>query len=141
MFRYHETVHLQDTDATGVIYFSNQLKFALQAFEEFLKPSPFSLKDLMNSAYLIPIVNVEANYFSPLTVDDDLEVILILERIGASSFTIKYDFFNVTSGKHAGDAKITHVVTLKETQRSTPIPSDLRVILSSLLPTAEGCSC
>lgn len=138
MFKYRETVHLQDTDATGVIYFSNQLKLALQAFEEFLKPSPFSLKDLMNSAYLIPIVNVEANYCAPLTVDDEIEITLILERAGSTSFTIRYEFFNITSGKVAGDARITHVVTLKQTQKSTPLPNDFRVILSSLLPAAEG---
>jgi len=141
MFRYQTTIYLKDTDATGVIYFSEQLKLALQAFETFLRPSHFSLKELLDSSYLLPIVHAEADYLAPLTVDDEVDVILYLDKIGTSSFTLSYDFFNKTSAILAGTAKITHVTILKETKKSTPIPSELRVILLKLLPSLKETSC
>lgn len=141
MYRYQTTIYLKDTDATGVIYFSEQLKLALQAFESFLRPSHFSLKGLINSSYLLPIVHVESDYLAPLTVDDEVDVILYLHKIGTSSFTLSCDFFNKTNAILAGTAKITHVVTLKETKKSTPIPDELRVILLTLLPSLKETSC
>jgi 1,4-dihydroxy-2-naphthoyl-CoA hydrolase len=141
MYRYQTRVHLHDTDATGVIYFSQQLNLAMQAFENFLRQGPFSLKDILASPYLLPIVHAEADYLSPLTVDNELDIVLYLHKMGTSSFTISYDFFYRTSSILAGTAKITHVLTLKETKKSTPIPEELRGILKMLLAIEEGSLC
>ena len=141
MYRYQTRVHLHDTDATGVIYFSQQLNLAMQAFENFLRQGPFSLKDILASPYLLPIVHAEADYLSPLTVDNELDIVLYLHKMGTSSFTISYDFFYRTSSILAGTAKITHVLPLKESKKSTPIPEELRGILKMLLAIEEGSLC
>ena len=141
MYRYQTRVHLHNTDATGVIYFSDQLKLALQAFENFLRQGPFSLKGILESSYLMPIVHAEADYLSPLTVDDEVDIVLYLHKMGTSSFTISYDFFHKESSILAGTAKITHVLTLKETKKSTPIPEELKGILTQLFPLKEGSLC
>ena len=39
MFLYKRVVRIEDTDATGYIYFANLLKMGLEAFEEFLHNS------------------------------------------------------------------------------------------------------
>ena len=138
MYRYQARVHLRNTDATGVIYFSDQLNLAMEAFENFLRKGAFSLKEILASSYLMPIVHAESDYLSPLTVDDEIEIVLYLDKIGNSSFTISYDFFHRKSSSLAGTAKITHVVTLKETKKSTPIPEDLKGFLMQLVPLEEG---
>ena len=47
MFIYHRLIHVQDTDATGVLYFANELQIALEAFEEFLLTQGFSIGEMV----------------------------------------------------------------------------------------------
>ena len=54
MFIYRTQIRLKDTDATGVLYFSEQYKFALEAFEEFLKGPRVFLKSSARLSILIP---------------------------------------------------------------------------------------
>lgn len=138
MYCYKTSIHLKDTDATGVIFFSEQLKIALEAFEHFLRGHTFSFAQILASPYLMPVVHSEADYIAPLRVDDEVDVVLYLEKIGNSSFTLSFDFFNKTLDCLAGTAKITHVLTLKETKRSTLLPDELREVLSSLAPSKEA---
>lgn len=131
MYIYTTTVRLQDTDATGVLYFSQQLKLSLEAFEQLLKEGGFSLRALLTSPYLLPIVHVESDYKKPLRVDDEIEIRLHVEKIGTSSFTIQYQIWDIKEMHEAGSAKIVHVVMLKETGKSTPIPEALLTLLHS----------
>jgi acyl-CoA thioesterase FadM len=43
MFVHRKFVRLEDTDATGVIFFPNQLKFALESLEHYFKGHLISL--------------------------------------------------------------------------------------------------
>lgn len=138
MFCYLTTIQLGDTDATGVIYFAQQLSLALKATEAFLRPTPFSFRGIVDSIYLMPVVHAESDYIAALRVDDEVEIQMYLDNIGTSSFSLSFDFFNKTTQTLAGTAKITHVVTLKQTQKSTPIPAELRAILSALSSTMES---
>ncbi len=137
MFRYQTSIELGDTDATGVIYFAEQMSLALKAFESFLRHTNFSFRAIVDSIYLMPVVHAESDYISSLQVDDEVEIQMYLESIGNSSFNLNFDFFNKTTQKLAGTAKITHVVTLKSTKRSTPIPDELREILLGIASTSE----
>ncbi len=133
MFTYHTQVRLKDTDATGVLYFSEQFKFALEAFEEFLKERGFGWRELMASAYFLPVVHAEADYLAPMRVGDALEISLKVGKIGSSSMTLQYSFRDPERKIEVGRAEIVHVVVDKETRASVPIPDFLRAILESEL--------
>ena len=129
MFTYRMQVRLKSTDATGVLYFSEQFKMALEVFEEFLKARGFSLKKLLESAYLMPIVHAEADYLAPLMVGDELEVELKVSKIGTSSVTLSYVFYDIVRKIDVGTVKIVHVVVERQNKTSVPIPDFLRTIL------------
>jgi|ERR1700722_1101163 len=134
MFIYHTQVRLKDTDATGVLYFAEQFRMALEAFEEFLKERGFSLPQLFSSPYLMPIVHAEGDYFAPLTVGDELAIALSVIKLGTSSVTIECSFRsrNIVVGK----VQIVHVVIEKETRNAVPIPDLLRNVLEPELNVA-----
>ena len=132
MFRYQTIIDLRDTDATGVIYFPNQFDLALQTLQVFLRPTPFAFKAIVDSLYLMPVVHAEADYLSGLHLDDEVEISMYLDKIGHSSFTLCFDYYNKTKQTLAGTAKVTHVMILKETKKSTPIPQEFRDVLSEL---------
>ncbi len=129
MFTYRTKIRLKDTDATGVLYFSEQFKLALEAFEEFLASQGFSLRELLNSSYLMPIVHAEADYSAPLKVGDPLEISLQVAKLGTSSITLQYALFDPDRKIPVGRVEIVHVVVDREKGISVPIPDFLRKLL------------
>lgn len=133
MFIYHTQVHLKDTDATGALYFSEQFRMALETFEEFLKDRGFSLKQLLASAYLMPIVHARGDYFAPLMVGDELEISLKVIKLGTSSLTLEFSFRDRDRKCAVGKVEIVYVVIERENRNPVPIPDFLRGILESEL--------
>lgn len=120
MFSYTKTIFLRDTDATGVLYFSEQLKFCQEAFEAYLSKK-FTLHQMLQEQdFLLPIVHAEADYALPLQVGDAVELQLSLGEVGTSSFSLGFKVLK--GGQEAGSAKIVHVALSKETGESIPIP-------------------
>jgi 1,4-dihydroxy-2-naphthoyl-CoA hydrolase len=131
MFSYKTSVHLRDTDATGVLYFAEQFKMALEAFEAYLKMAGLPLGQIIQtSQFLMPIVHATADYMAPLRVGDNLEIFPKLERLGTSSFTVSYRF---QKGKdEVGKVSLVHVTVSKETLKSIPLPQELHSLLQNL---------
>src|SRR3990167_7674610 len=90
-------IRLSETDATGVIYFTNILKFATEAFDEFLN----------GKAYKMPIISVKATYLAPLFWNDEIQVKLSLAKIGNSSFELHTQIEK--DGVIIGKTEIVHV--------------------------------
>ena len=132
MFTYQTTVRLSDTDATGVLYFTQQLRMALEAFEQFLKERGFGLSKLCDSPYLMPIVHAEADYLSALKVDDEIEISLSVEKIGNRSFSILYMFSDTEGKKSFGTVKLVHAFIKKGESKSTELTPELIEILEGV---------
>ena len=121
---------MRDTDATGVLYFTEQLRIAQQTLESFLKKEGFELKNLFSQEFFIPIVHVESDYFLPLYVGDDLEIQMVLLAKGTTSFQMEYSFFR---GKDlAGKVTIVHVVVNAHSRKKMEIPSTFYKYLHKL---------
>ncbi len=130
MFTYQVKIYLRDTDATGVIYFNQQLRLALEAFEAFLSSRGQDLHNILEAGEnLYPIVHCEADFSSPIKTGDTLMIHLSVARIGTSSFTINTKMVNQHK-KEVGTTSIVHVCTSKQTKASCPIPEPLRTVLS-----------
>ena len=129
MFLYKRVIRVEDTDATGNIYFANLLKMGLEAFEEFLYNESFSLQKMIESKkILIPIVHSEADFFSPITVGSRIDIQLTVSYVGKKSFTHSSEF--ILNRKRVGKTTIVHVAfspALKQSilLESTPLHSML----------------
>jgi len=131
MFFYERRVHLDDTDSVGVLYFANQLKFAMEAFEEFLCSRDLTLNEIIaNRDYLLPIVHAEADYSVPLRVGDLLQIVLWVSHIGNSSVHFSTEVRR--SSEVVGTSKIVHAAISKVTKSSIAIPEELLEIFRSL---------
>lgn len=132
MFTYKTKIHLKATDATGVLYFSEQFRMALDALQEYLASRGLPLKKLLESEYLMPIVHAEGDYLAPLEVDDEVDITLKLEKIGTSSFTVGYTFFDPKRQLEVGKVLLVHVTVLRATRRSVPIPDSILAALQAV---------
>lgn len=133
MFTHNKTIYLHETDATGVLFFSEQLKIAVEAFETYFLQQGFSLHKLIKERnFLMPIVHAEANFMQPLHVGDQIEIHQELEKIGDVSFTICSRFYR--QNIEVGNTKIIHVTISKETKKSIPVPDEVHQLLQGLSP-------
>lgn len=129
MFSYKRVIRVQDTDATGVIYFANLLQMGLEAFEEFMRVQDFSFQKMIESKELLmPIVHAEADFFAPLTVGDEVDIRLSIKQIGTTSFTHSSEFF--LNGERTGVSSIVHVAFSPKEKEAIPLPKFLVKALS-----------
>lgn len=111
-------IRLRDTDATGVLYFTEQLRMALDVLEEH-----FSIRDMLEKEdFLLPIVHAESNYFSPLRVGDMVDISVQVQKIGTTSFALGYQFLEPCSEKLMGNVTIVHVAVGKESGAPISLP-------------------
>jgi len=126
MYTYQTKIKLHETDAAGILFFSNQFKIIHDAYEGLLERIGFSFADLIRTKdFFIPIVHSESDFKSPLFVGDLIEVQITVEKVGKTSFTLFYKLLD-TSQKLVGTAQTVHVTIDKTTRKKIPLPPDLR---------------
>ncbi|MBD2136231.1 acyl-CoA thioesterase [Anabaena sp. FACHB-1237] len=91
-FNYHRTIHFQDTDAAGVVYFANVLKICHESYEASLAEVNINLKSFFaNPSIAFPIVHSSVDFFRPMYCGDHLIVSLAPQKIGVGKFEISYE--------------------------------------------------
>ena len=89
LFRFPVRVYWEDTDAGGVVFFANYLKFFERARTEWLRSCGFTQQRLRDDEGLIFIVSDTAvRYLRPARLDDMLDVTVVLRETGRASLTI-----------------------------------------------------
>ena len=88
-FKYNTKVYYEDTDAGGIVYYANYLKFLERARSEAIYSMGLTNKKLLNNYGTIIIVkSCKIDYKSPAKFEDLLEIISKIKTIGKSSFTM-----------------------------------------------------
>jgi 1,4-dihydroxy-2-naphthoyl-CoA hydrolase len=137
MYRFRYTIRMADTDAAGVLFFAAQFRIAHEAFEAFLESVGISLRGILaGGEYALPIVHAESDYQAPLRVGDVVTVELRADRVGRTSFRLRYRF-RKPRGLEVGSSSTTHVAVSPATGRPRPLPADLADVLRTLRGTSE----
>ncbi len=87
-------VYYEDTDAGGVVYYANYLKYAERGRTEYLRALGFENSALMEThgiAFMVRRVNIE--YLASGRLDDLLRVETAVETVKNSSFLMKQSIF------------------------------------------------
>ena len=88
-FIYNTKVYYEDTDAGGIVYYANYLKFLERARSEAIYSMGLTNKKLLNDHGTIIIVkSCKIEYKKPAKFEDSLEVISKIKTIGKSSFVM-----------------------------------------------------
>ena len=129
MFTYETTIKLHETDAAGLLFFSNQFKLLHDAYEALLESWGFGFAVLLlEKDYFLPIVHAESDYKAPLFVGDKIKIEIKIAHIGNSSFTFSYTLRDQNK-KIVGTGKTVHVTINKKTRTKIPLPPDMRATL------------
>jgi acyl-CoA thioester hydrolase len=89
LFRFPVRVYWEDTDAGGVVFFANYLKFFERARTEWLRSLGFTQQRLRDDEGLIFIVSdTTVRYLRPARLDDTLDLTVAVRETGRASLVI-----------------------------------------------------
>ena len=124
-FIHHVKVYYEDTDAEGVVYYANYLKFLERARTEAI----FSLglsntKLLKEHETLIIVKSCHINYIKPAKFEDNLKIISKVKSITRTSF-LMYQVFE-RDNEMISEAEV-RLVTINKQGKPIQIPKVLEV--------------
>ena len=85
-------IYYEDTDAGGVVYHANYIKFMERARTEWLRSIGINQNELRdNHGVIFAILSVHVDYFLPAKFDDDLKVSSSVIKKGKASISIEQE--------------------------------------------------
>ena len=88
-FRWPVRIYWEDTDAAGIVFYANYLRFFERARTEWLRSLGFEQEQLRASAGLgFVVTDTSLHYRAPARLDDKLEVTVRVGHVGQASMTV-----------------------------------------------------
>ncbi|MDE2598810.1 MAG: tol-pal system-associated acyl-CoA thioesterase [Rhodocyclaceae bacterium] len=118
-------VYYEDTDAAGVVYYANYLRFIERARTDWLRTLGVDQGALMEShGVAFAVRSLEAEYLKPGRLDDELIVRSTLEEVGRAQVVFRQ---NVMRGEELLFSARVRVVSFDPvTARAAAIPKDIQ---------------
>lgn len=116
-----------DTDAAGVVHFSNYFRYCERAEEEFLESLGLSYTDQGwgDRDIWYPRVHAGCDYKYPLWYGDRARVEIVGVRVGRKSIEYQYRIANVTRGRVSAECRVVVVSASKSRGRAVELPKPL----------------
>ena len=132
MYIYKTTVRLHHTDAAGILFFGRIYELINEAYESMMLSIGQDVRAIIfKTDFILPFVHTEADYRSPLTVGDEIEIRIETEKLGTTSMSLVYHIMK-TNGTEAVTARTVSVSVERKSFTKIPLPDPLRKGLESL---------
>lgn len=133
-YLYPVRVYYEDTDAAGLVYYANYLRFAERARTEMLRRLGVEQERLRAESGLVFVVRrCTAEYLMPARLDDDLVIATRLTSLGGASLDLDQEV------QRGGDTLVRlafQIACVSQSGRPHRLPAALRAALASLNDTA-----
>ena len=121
-------VRSYELDAYGHVNNATYLQYLEFARGEYMKQMGIAFRHDMDDKIRFFVVNANLNFKAPALIDEELELIGRVSKMGNSSFSIKQDIYNTANNVHVLDAEVT-IVFIDESNKPTRIPENYRKML------------
>jgi acyl-CoA thioester hydrolase len=119
-------VYYEDTDAGGVVYYANYLKYVERARTEYLRELGFEQINLLENYGMVFIVkSVEANYLSPAFLDDLIEVETVIEKVNHASLIFTQKIVNIDKSTVLFNARVKVVSVFNNNLKPCALPQEI----------------
>ena len=131
-FRFPLRVYYEDTDAGGIVYYANYLKFIERARSEALLARGISQTAIREAQGVIFAVRaVAVDYLAPARLEDELVVTTAVTAIGGARIDLAQDVLR-------GDATLVRarvtLVCVGRDGRAARVPAEVRAALTGPAP-------
>ncbi|MCS5671040.1 MAG: acyl-CoA thioesterase [Vicinamibacterales bacterium] len=139
-FKVKVRVHWADTDAAGVVWFGNFLRFFEEAEDELFRALGRTRMELMEDfGILMPRVDASCKFRAPARAEEVLEIGIAIESITTRRISYRFEARGVDSRKLVCEGSYRVACIRQRTFRSTEFPAKLRKLLKRMdgLVTAQ----
>jgi acyl-CoA thioester hydrolase len=134
--RFGLRVYYEDTDAAGIVYYANYLKFAERARTEMLRHVGFEQEALRRTAgRVFAVRHCSADYLAPARLDDELVVATRLTALGGASLDVAQE---IGCGGRILVRLALRLACLGPDGRPARLPPALRAALARFHPHATS---
>ena len=128
-------VYYEDTDAAGVVYYANYLKYAERARTELLRDLGVEQSELLRGTGLaFAVSRVAVDYLFPARLDDRLEVHSRLREVRGASLRAEQSIRR--GGVDLARLEV-RVACIKTTGQAARLPAELRAKLEEMCNMSE----
>jgi acyl-CoA thioester hydrolase len=86
VFDWTVRIYYEDTDAGGIVFYANYLKFFERARTEWLRAAGIGQQELLDADGMAFVVkNASIDYVAPARLDDEIRLTTTIEKLGRAS--------------------------------------------------------
>jgi len=122
-------IYYHDTDAGGVVYYGNYLKYLEEARTEYLENKGLSIREAQKKGFLYAVRRCNIVYRSPACYGDIILCDAHLTKITAAQIFFKQNIYHKNDQQLIVEAEVT-LVSLNQDFKPTPIPEDIKAQIS-----------
>lgn len=126
MSKHRFRVYYEDTDAGGVVFYANYLKFIERGRTEYLRDLGFDQGSLAKEKNIVFVVkSLSADYLSPAYLDDMIEVQTIIKSNKNASLVFTQKILSLEKNTVLFNAEVKVVSVLKNNFKPCAVPQEI----------------
>ena len=131
-FAHRCRVYYEDTDAGGIVYYVNYLKFMERARTERLRELGFAQSELVGEDLLFVVHSSEARYYAPARLDDELLVSAEVIELNRASLRFKQQVRRATDATLLCEGQFLVACVRTNSLKPRAIPETLRAAFAAV---------
>lgn len=128
-------VYYEDTDAAGIVYYANYLRFIERGRTEFLRALGHDQNALMQEGIAFAVRSVNVEFLKPARLDDLLTVETAVASLGRAQLAFAQRILRGTELLLAAEIRVVCIDPVRG--RPIGIPEDIHKRMSSLMETSK----
>lgn len=125
-------VYIEDTDAGGIVYYVNYLKYMERARTEFMRAHGFDKRYIFNSDLMFVVHSLKADYRDSAELDDEIEATAEILHCGRAAILFRQQVWR--DSQLLCDAEVKIACVAKNTRKPQRIPAEMLASLIALGP-------
>jgi acyl-CoA thioester hydrolase len=128
VFDWTVRVYYEDTDAGGIVFYANYLKFFERARTEWLRAAGIGQQELLDREGVAFVVkNATVDYVAPARLDDEIKLTTIIDKLGRASIHFLQQAWRGEQLLTTAKVKVGCVDAATMRPRSLPDPVAVRI--------------
>ncbi len=134
--RYPVRIHWEDTDAAGIVYYANYLRFMERGRSDLVRGAGIDQAALLDhDGVMFPVRRCEIDYLLPARLDDEIEVQTRVKNVGGASMDMDQDIHR--NGEALVRAKV-RLACVGRNGKPRRLPQEVRAAISEFMRPASG---
>ncbi len=130
-------VYIEDTDAGGIVYYVNYLKFMERCRTEFLRTLGYDKPAILDDGLLLVVHSAQVDYHRSARLDDQLQVTTGIVKLARTYVEFKQQVFRKQELLCSGLIRVACVDSSAMKPRAIPAKMHQQISQSQLLQSVE----